>query len=106
MMTDTVVMMKRVTERQAADAVVAYLRDKGGRRRSATYDELKFCLPNKYLTLSDADREQQRHRGGDLKWHAALRNIAAHAGQPGNAVTEGRLIKLTGGGFALPRDTE
>ena len=89
-----------VTEQQAADATIAYLND--AHRRDAPLKDLFFYLP-KYLQLSASDREVMRSRPGDLKWHAAVRNIGAHAGQPGNAITEGRLVKRRGGGYALPR---
>ena len=91
----------RVTEQQVADAVVAFLKD--NHRRDASLKDLMFYLPGKYLTLSDEDKETQRHRK-ERKWHAVLRNIAAHAGQPGNAITEGRLIKRQGGGYAIPQE--
>lgn len=90
----------RVDEKQVTAAVIAFLNDKSGRREASLRD-LTFYLPGKYLRLSPADREMQRHRN-EQKWHAVLRNIGAHAGQPGNAITEGRLMKRKGGGYALP----
>lgn len=91
----------RVTEREVSLAVIAYLQTKPAGRREASFKELTFMLPGKFLQLRQTDREWQRHRKGEQKWHAVLRNIGAHAGQPGNAITEGLLIKRVGGGYAL-----
>jgi hypothetical protein len=96
----TALMETRATERDVASARADFLIAEG-RYAGADFPTLRFMLPGKYLKLSAADREMQRHRLNEQKWHAVLRNIGAHAGQPGNAITEGLLVKRKGGGYAL-----
>jgi len=90
---------ERSTETEIATAVEAccWTRPYG----EANFAYLKFYLCD-FIELTKQDKECQRHRLTDLKWHAVLRNIGAHANQPGNAIYEGWLVKLRGGGYAIP----
>jgi hypothetical protein len=89
----------RTTEREASTAVIAFLRTRA--YGEADLKTLFFHLPS-WIKLTAADREGSNSRIGDQKWHAAVRNIAAHADQPGNAIFDGLLLKRRGGGYRLP----
>ena len=89
---------ERATEAELTLALVEFL-------RTQAYGEAKFktIFDNlwQHIKLSPADKEVSRSRPGDCKWHTIIRNIGAHASQPGNAVHDGVLVKLRGGGFQL-----
>jgi hypothetical protein len=89
---------EELSEQEAALAVEAYLPTCA--YGEASYDDLIFNLPGKYLALRPEHRDMQRVRN-EQKWVAALRNISAHHNKPGNAIYEGRLVKRRGGGFQL-----
>jgi hypothetical protein len=89
---------ERATERELSLALVGFL-------ATCAYGEADFKtiflhLP-KWIRLSSADREVARERDAELKWHTIIRNIAAHADQPGNAIHDGLLVKRRGGGYQL-----
>ena len=89
---------RRVTEAEVALAVIAFLRTRS--YGEADFNAIFFNLP-KYIKLSTADREVSHSRGTEQKWFANVRNIGAHADQPGNAIYEGLLVKRRGGGYQL-----
>jgi len=88
----------KLSEQEATQAVLAYLPTCS--KCEASYKQMKFDLPNKYLALRPEHRDMQRVRKEEL-WVAALRNISAHHNKPGNAIYEGLLVKRRGGGFQL-----
>ena len=92
----------RATENEVALAIVALLRTRA--YGEADMKTIMFHLPS-YIRLSPRDREVSNSRPNERKWHAVLRNIAAHAGQPGNAIHDGILIRRRGGGYQLPSKT-
>ena len=42
-------------------------------------------------------------RRSGQKWHQTMRDVAAHDRQAGNAIHDGTLVKIRGGGFGLPK---
>ena len=66
----------------------------------ANFDRLMFNVPS-YIQLTLKDREPARARPAEKKWHGVLRNIGAHADQPGNYIHDGILVKRQGGGYQL-----
>ena len=89
---------ERATEAELALALVEFL-------NRQIYGEADFRTIflhlSKYIKLSPADKEVSRSRPRELKWHTIIRNVGAHADQPGNAIHDGVLVKLRGGGFQL-----
>lgn len=88
-----------VTEREVQQAVIEFLPTCA--YGEASLKTLMFELPGRWIKLSARDREMQRKRPTDQKWHAMLRNIEAHKNQPGNAIHDGVLVKRRGGGYQL-----
>jgi hypothetical protein len=88
-----------VTEREVQQAVIDFLPTCA--YGEASLKKLMFELPGTWIRLSARDREMQRKRPTDQKWHAMLRNIDAHRDQPGNAIHDGILVKRRGGGYQL-----
>ena len=89
---------ERATEAELAAALVEFLnRQASG---EADFKTIRFYLP-KHIKLSAADKEVSRERDAELKWHTIIRNIGAHASQPGNAIHDGVLMKRRGGGYQL-----
>jgi hypothetical protein len=88
----------RVTEAEVSLAVIAFLRTCS--YGEADFNTIRFNLP-KFIKLSTADREVSHSRAPEPKWFGIVRNIGAHADQPGNAIYEGLLVKRRGGGYQL-----
>jgi hypothetical protein len=88
----------RATENEVALAIVALLRTRA--YGEADMKTIMFHLPS-FIRLSTADRELSRSRPNEQRWHAVLRNIAAHEGQPNNAIHDGVLVRRRGGGYQL-----
>jgi hypothetical protein len=87
----------RSTEQEITLAVIACLHRTIG---EASMKYLRAWLHSQ-IKLTDADREVSEERPSELKWHTVLRNIKAHAKQPGNAICDGKLVCIRGGGYAL-----
>ena len=88
-----------VSEHEAAEALLEYLPTCA--YGEASFEDIKFYLPGKYLQLKQCHREMQRARPAEQMWFAAVRNIGAHCDKPGNAIYEGFLVKRRGGGYQL-----
>lgn len=88
----------RATERELSLALLAFLATCA--YGEADFKTIFFNLPN-WIRLSSEDRAVARERDAEQKWHGIIRNIAAHADQPGNAIYDGLLVKRRGGGYQL-----
>jgi hypothetical protein len=89
---------ERATEAELTLALIEFLNTQA--YGEADFKTIRFYLP-KHIKLSPADKEVSRERDAELKWHTIIRNIGAHANQPGNAIHDGVLVKRRGGGYQL-----
>jgi len=92
---------ERTTEHEMALLLLHYLPTKA--YGAADLKTLFFELPS-FFAFTDKDREMSNSRRYEPKWHSVVRNIAAHADQPGNAIYDGLLVKWDkgkGGGYQL-----
>lgn len=88
----------RATETEIAFALIAFLETCA--YGEADFKTIFFNLP-KWIRLSPEDRHVARERDAEQRWHGIVRNIGAHADQPGNAIHDGILVKRRGGGYQL-----
>jgi hypothetical protein len=91
---------RRITEAEVANVVIELLDETPNGEMS--FAELFEAIPTR-LALSLADLVTSTSRPSEQVWMQQVRNITAHQGAEGNAIREGRLVPLLGGGFALPR---
>ena len=90
---------ERTTEHEIALLLLHYLPTKA--YGAANLKTLFFELPM-WFAFTVQDREISRSRQYEPKWHSVVRNIAAHADQPGNPIHDGLLVKWDrGGGYQL-----
>ena len=89
---------ERATEAELTLALIEFLGTQA--YGEAAFKTIFFNLP-KYIQLSPADKEVARERDAERKWHGLVRNIGAHANQPGNGIHDGLLVKRRGGGYQL-----
>lgn len=91
---------RRITEAEVASIVIELLEESPSGEMN--FKELFDAIPTR-LALSLADLVTSESRPSEQVWMQQVRNITAHQGAEGNAIKEGKLVPLQGGGFALPR---